>query len=159
MKSDDYSIARWISVLYRYGQSYINKKLEPYNIGSGQYIFLFALYEHDGVSQEELSDHLRIDKTTTAKAIKRLEEEGYVTRSIDSNDKRAYKVFVTQKALDIKTVAQNAHRDWRDILSSGLSEEDKDIVVQLFEKMAENASEYVEVCNNSQQKNCCKDRS
>ena len=149
MQSNDYSIARWVSILYRYGQSYINKKLELYNIGSGQYIFLFALYRCDGVSQEELSDYLKIDKTTTAKAIKKLEIEGYVTRSVDDNDKRAYKVFITQKALGIETIIQDVLNEWRNILSSGLSDAEKEEALLLFEKMAKNASEYINRCNDS----------
>jgi len=138
LPNNEYSIARLISILYRYGQGYIGKKLEPLHIGSGQYIFLLALYRHDGISQEELSDHLKIDKATTAKALKRLEEEGYVARSVDAFDKRAYRVFVTPKGMGIKPEVQSALRNWREILSDGLSEEEKDTALKLLKKMVQN---------------------
>jgi DNA-binding MarR family transcriptional regulator len=94
-----------------------------------------------------LSELLKIDKATTAKALKRLEEEGYVVRDIDSSDKRAYKVFVTQKALDIKPVLQDAIISWGNILSNELSQEEKDKVIDILKKMAENASKSVKICN------------
>lgn len=139
-----YSINRWISILYRYGQSHISKQLEFYNIGSGQYIFLLALYKKDGISQEEISDYLKIDKATTAKAIKRLEKEGYIKRDIDSKDKRAYRVFLTQKALDINPIIRDILKKWSAVLSEGLTEDEKSIMLDLLSRMAENASLYFE---------------
>jgi DNA-binding MarR family transcriptional regulator len=133
------SIGRQISILYRYGQSYISKKLEAYNIGSGQYIFLSALDRNDGISQEELSAYLKIDKATTAKAVKKLNEAGYICRDIDSSDKRAYKVFLTAKAIAVIPVIQEAVRSWENMVSSGLTKEEKQLMGELLHKMAQNA--------------------
>ena len=41
-------------------------------------MFLLELYKKDGKNQEELSEKLNIDKGTTARAIKKLEEEGFL---------------------------------------------------------------------------------
>ena len=139
LNKNKHSITKWISILYRYGQSHISRQLSSYNIGSGQYIFLLALYKKDGISQEEISDHLKIEKATTAKAIKRLEKEGYIERSIDSSDKRAYKVFLTQKALDIKSVIYNLLKNWSAVLMTDLTENEKETIYLLLEKMAQNA--------------------
>jgi DNA-binding MarR family transcriptional regulator len=134
-----HSITRWISILYRYGQNHISRQLGSYGIGSGQYIFLLALYKKDGISQEEISDHLKIEKATTAKAMKRLEKEGYIKRNTDSGDKRAYKVFLTQKALDLKPVIHNLLKNWAEVLMADLTENEKETIYQLLEKMAKNA--------------------
>jgi DNA-binding MarR family transcriptional regulator len=134
-----HSITRWISILYRYGQNHISRQLGSYSIGSGQYIFLPALYKKDGISQEEISDHLKIEKATTAKAMKRLEKEGYIKRNTDSGDKRAYKVFLTQKALDLKPVIHNFLKNWAEVLMADLTENEKETIYQLLGKMAKNA--------------------
>lgn len=140
LDKNEHSIARWISILYRYGQGYIGKNIESYNIGSGQYIFLIALYRKEGISQEQISEYLKVDKATTAKAIKRLEKEGYIRRAIDENDKRAYKIYLTQKALNIKSELYDVIREWESMLSSGLSENEKEIFMKMLKNMAENAS-------------------
>lgn len=138
-KNNESSIGRWISILYRYGQSYLSRKLESYNIGSGQYIFLLILYRNDGISQEELSAHLKIDKATTAKALKKLVTEGYIKREIDSFDKRAYKVFLTPKALAIKPIVHEVMLSWENSLTCDLAEDEIILLRRLLEKMAQNA--------------------
>lgn len=131
---------KWISLIYRYGQNFIGQELRKYDIGSGQYIFINALYHKDGISQEEISEYLKIDKGTTARAIKKLEEQGYVVRKEDSNDKRAYKVYLTDKAIDIKPEISKAMEKWTNILSEGFDEEEKKLTLSLLERMADNAA-------------------
>lgn len=138
MNDNQSSIGRQISILYRYGQSYISKKLEAYNIGSGQYIFLAALHRKDGISQEELSASLKIDKATTAKAVKKLIESGYIRRDIDSSDKRAYKVFLTAKAMAVIPAVQKAVKEWENMVCSGLADKEKRLIEELLHKMAQN---------------------
>lgn len=138
------SIGKSISIIYRQGQCFINKMLEPYGISSGQFIFLSILYHKDGINQEEIAFRLDIDKGTTARAIKKLEEKGYVYRKKDTEDHRAQLVFLTQKAYDIKDDIYKILRSWTNILVSGFSEEDKNKAVTLLETMTENIRDYYE---------------
>jgi DNA-binding MarR family transcriptional regulator len=73
------------------------------------------LFRNGGISQEVLSDYLKLDKGSIARSIKKLEDEAYVERRIDLDDKRAHKVFLTQKALDIIPVVQEAIQSWGDV--------------------------------------------
>lgn len=139
LQSNEGTTVKYISILYRYGQSYITKRLEFLNIGSGQYVFLMTLYRKGIISQEELSNHLKIDKGTTAKALKKLEEDGYIVRNVDSRDKRAYCIHLTSKALDIIPLIQAASKDWETIITSGLQENESQRVEQVLRHMAENA--------------------
>lgn len=139
MNGNDSSIGRWISILYRYRLNYLGKRLEPYNIGSGQHLFLMILSKNDGINQEELSSYLKIDKATTAKAIKKLEEEGYVIRRIDDIDKRAYRVFLTDKGRDVIPIIDEAVKDWEEFITEGFSEKERISVGALLGKMAQNA--------------------
>jgi len=144
MSENKNSLARWISLLHRYGHIYVGKQLKEYNISKGQYIFLNALYKQESISQEQLSDYLKIDKGTTAKAIRKLEEEGYVIRKVDAKDKRAYNIYLTEKAMKIKPIVRKAMTDWIDILYSGFSEEEKELSLALLDRMGENAAAYTE---------------
>jgi DNA-binding MarR family transcriptional regulator len=130
------TIGRWISILYRYGQCTVARELEDYNIGRGQHVILLTLYRHTGISQETLSDILKLDKGSIAKSVKKLEDEGFIDRSVDADDKRAYKLFLTQKGQDIIPVVKKAIGDWEDALTSELKEEEKQAVSVLLEKMA-----------------------
>ena len=140
LKCSEETIGKWISIIHRYSHSYISKELRHYNIGSGQFIFLVVLLKNDGVSQEELSSRLDIDKATTARAVKRLEEEEYVVRRVDAHDRRVYRVYVTQKALDIRPVIHNVLSKWADILASGLTQKEIDLALKLLKKISNNAA-------------------
>ncbi|MCF8012168.1 MAG: MarR family transcriptional regulator [Clostridiales bacterium] len=141
MKKEE-SIGRWISMLYRYGQIYVGKKLHSYGIGKGQFMYLIKLFNEDGLSQDRLTEKLNMDKGTTARALKKLEEQGFVTREGDENDRRSKRVFLTTKARELKPLLFSVLKDWNEILSQGLSKEEKEQVLKILEKMANNASEF-----------------
>ena len=58
-------IGKYISQIYRKGRAFISKGLTQYDMGYGQMLFLLQLYRQDGISQEELTEKLSIDKGTT----------------------------------------------------------------------------------------------
>jgi len=145
LRDDSSAIGRWISILYRYRQNYLGRRLEPYNIGSGQYFFLLILAKKNGISQEGLSDYLKIDKATTAKALKKLEDEGYVSRVVDTTDKRAYQVFLTSKGLEVIPVIKKLIKEWERLITIGLSESESLLIEGLLEKMAQNACQIKEM--------------
>ena len=70
---DNRHIAKYISQLYRKSFIFINREVDKYDIKSGQLMFLLDLYTKDGKNQEEISARLKIDKGTTARALKKLE--------------------------------------------------------------------------------------
>ena len=102
-KNDEY-FGKYISILHRQANVFYSKEFNKFGIGSGQYMFMIHLYRNDGISQEELSDIINIDKGTTAKAIKKLEELGYIERIKDSEDKRINRIvpFFLCKILKVK---------------------------------------------------------
>ena len=75
MKKDCNYVGRYISQIHRRGGSFISKELSGLGVGAGQFMFLLELYRGDGRSQEDLAETLNIDIGTTARAIKKLEEE------------------------------------------------------------------------------------
>jgi DNA-binding MarR family transcriptional regulator len=143
MSGNEKSLGRWISLLNRHCQAYISKQLKPYNIGSGQYIFIITLLHNDGISQDKLSEIVNIDKGTTARAIKKLEEEGYIHREVDTADRRAYKLYTTKKAQDISPVIFDILNKSSDLLALNLSEEERELALILLDKMSKNAVSFL----------------
>lgn len=132
------ALGSYISQIHRKSNVFITKRLSKYGIGSGQYMFLLKLYNKDGISQETLADSLFIDKGTTARAMKRLEEEGIVYRVKDKNDKRAYKIHLTDKAKDIKEEVLSILQEWESIVTFNLTNEEKDEIIKILKKVSTN---------------------
>lgn len=143
MGTNNYDIGRGISILYRHAQSYISSQLKDLHIGSGQYIYLLVLYKHDGINQEALSDYLKIDKGTTARAIRKLEQEGYIHRVVDPEDRRANHVFITDKAREIQPIIYGVLGEWNDIMVKNLTDEEQNIAKRVLMKMVDNTISFV----------------
>ena len=132
------SVGKYISIIHRTGSSFLSKEFSKFNIGSGQYKYLIHLYKNDGLSQEELTEILNIDKGTTAKSIKKLETEGFVMRVKDKNDKRINRVYLTPKALEIKDEFLSSINAWENTLTLNLSYAEKEQALTLLKKITYN---------------------
>ena len=132
------SVGKYISIIHRTGSSFLSKEFSKFNIVSGQYMYLIHLYKNDGLSQEELTEILNIDKGTTAKSIKKLETEGFVMRVKDKNDKRINRVYLTPKALEIKDEFLSSINAWENTITSNLSYAEKEQALTLLKKITYN---------------------
>jgi len=139
MKKAKYSISIWISILDRYRRSFILKELEPYGALGGMYLVVLTIYNHNGTSQERLSDLLKTDKAAIARAVKKLENEKYITRETDTADKRFNKVYLTPKAQALVPEIQKAIDKWDRLVISSIPEDAYHIIEQYMEEMAKNA--------------------
>ena len=137
-KNDCGNIGKYISQIYRKGRIFIGKGLEEYNIGQGQFMFLLELYIEDGRNQEELAELLKIDKGTTARAIKKLEEGGFIIREKDEKDKRSNKVYLTEKGKDVKDNIFSILNQWDKKMSDQLDEEERELMNKLLRKVCSN---------------------
>jgi len=137
------SILRYVSVLYRYSQIFITKRLKSFDFCSGQYPFILRVARRPGISQDELSEELVIDKGTTAKAIKAMAARGYIRVEADTADKRVHRLYATRKGEEIRDVISGVIDEWREILGKGFSAEENARVDELVRRMSENAAEYI----------------
>lgn len=144
MKEEYESLGRLVSILYRSGQSYIGKQLEPYGIGSGQVGFLAELLHQDGVSQDDLATFFWCDKATSTRALQRLETQGYVERKRSTKDGRVNLVYLTPKGHEFKPTLRKVLSGWTEILAQGFSDGERKQTIQFMKRMVENATDIKE---------------
>lgn len=128
-------ISRYISQIHRKGGAVITKELSQYGVGVGQLMFLIELYREDGIHQEVLCERLHIDKGTTARAVKKLEEEQFIVRVKDDQDKRAYKIYLTDKSKLLEKSIFCVLDQWNEMLSVDLTKEERVILINILKKI------------------------
>jgi len=138
------SSGKWISIIYRYGHAFFDKKLAHASVGSGHITFIHMLFKNDGLSQNELSELIGMDKTTTARAIKKLVDLDYVSKAHDVNDKRIYRLHLTPKGKALIPEIKQSMAEWMSVISQDLSEEEKSQLQQTLRRMAVNANQFKE---------------
>jgi DNA-binding MarR family transcriptional regulator len=132
-------IGKYIGEIHRSSCIYFGKKFKRFGIGAGQYLFLLNLYKHDGITQEELAQKVKLDKGTTARAIKKLEDQGYVKRVKKENDRRAYKLEVTEKAEQIKKDVYVIMNEWENEVRKYLANEESQELANLLNKLSKSS--------------------
>ncbi|WP_227872188.1 MarR family winged helix-turn-helix transcriptional regulator [Paenibacillus albus] len=135
------SHGQYISAIYRHMQILIASELAPYRIGSGQYIYLMAIASQEAITQKALSEKLLIDKTTTAKAITKLEAEGYVRREIDPADNRYQLLYLTQSGREVVPKVQEALRRVKNKTRKGINDEEYELLLDLLRTVLRNLSD------------------
>jgi len=73
------------------------KEFEEYGVTPPQFTLLAILWKRDGLSQVELSQKTEIDRTTLVGIIDRLEKSELIKRQSFPGDRRAYRIFLTDK--------------------------------------------------------------
>lgn len=128
------------SILYRATQKYYDKRLEKFNIGYGQILFLMMIYENEGITMKELSRLGSFDKGTTTKGINKLESIGYVRLEENPHDKRSKLIYTTPKAEEILSMMYIIRKDWLQQLMKGIDGEGEKLFNEYLDKIVHNAS-------------------
>lgn len=71
--------------------------LKKLGITYPQYLAMMVLWQRDGLSIQEMADHLELEQATATPLIQRLEKLGLVSRIRSSEDERRVEVFLTGK--------------------------------------------------------------
>ena len=132
------SIARKITLLARKSQRHIGEALKKYDISAAEQPFFMALDSDECLTQEELTAIVCVDKAATARAVKSLEQKGYLKRIQDKNDRRQNRVFATAKAKAIMEDVKEELHSFNDLLTSGIEPDKIDSIYESLIKMEEN---------------------
>lgn len=94
-------ILREIGMIDRALDSIANIEFKQIDLARGQYLYVVRIYEHPGIISEQLSNLIKVDRTTIARAVKNLEKNGFIERKSDPTNKKIKRLYVTQKGKEI----------------------------------------------------------
>ncbi len=133
-------LGKYLSRIHRCSRALMDKRLRHLGIGGGQFGFMMTLYRKDGISQRNLSETLKLDKTTITRSIRPLLENGYIVRKRDPEDRREYKILLTKKGHSIREELIETRKELESELLEDFSQDEKDQLMELMRRMTENAS-------------------
>jgi DNA-binding MarR family transcriptional regulator len=108
--------------------------------GPGQFFFLAELFRADGLSQDELSRRVGVDKSNTSRALARLEAYGLVRREGDAGNHRVKRVYLEPEAHKLKKTFSNIQHRWNAMLLNGFSTRRKTEILAAMETINTNAA-------------------
>lgn len=93
--------------------------IEDLNPAQGR--ILFVLWQHDGITQTELADRTKLDKSTLAIMLDRLVDDGQVERVRDESDARRRIIRTTEKNRALHGAYAEASDEMTEIFYRGIS--------------------------------------
>lgn len=118
--------------------SIANIEFKEYDLTRGQYLYLVRIYENPGIIQEKLAEMIKVDRTTAARAIKKLETNGFIEKQSDKENKKIKKLFPTEKGKEIAPYIIKENNYSNEVALQGLSQEEVATLASLLEKARKN---------------------
>ena len=102
---------------------------------------LAYLVYHEGINQTGLADILEIEPISLARMIDRMEQAGWVERRPDPTDRRAWKLYMTEKAKPLFSQMIEIGREVREEALAGIAPRERDRIMELLLQVRRNLSD------------------
>jgi MarR family transcriptional regulator, organic hydroperoxide resistance regulator len=120
-------------------------RLAGHGVSFGHWTYLRILWEHDGLTQRELSARAGVMEPTTFGALKAMEERGYLTRRQRRDNRKNVFVFLTPRGRALKEKLVPLAEDVNRLAVSGMTQGDvaklRKLLLALIENLARDEQE------------------
>ena len=134
-------VLREIGMIARCLSTISDIEFKDINLAKSQYLYLVRVYENPGIIQEKLAFLLKVDRTTTSKAIKKLIEMGYIEKTKSEENKKEFKLFCTKKTEGIYSFLKKEEEYTSSMSLKELSQKDKNHLLSMLSLMRKNIEE------------------
>lgn len=134
----EYSITRMITLLARKSQGCMGEILVKYQLTVAEQPFFMALQNNEGITQERLTLMVGVDKAATARAVKSLEQKGFLTRRVDERDRRNNLLYATEKAKELYPAVKKDLLALNGLITAGIDEEEQKKIYRYLQIMEQN---------------------
>lgn len=116
------------------------EQLEPYGLTPFHWLVLCCLWEQDGLATSAVGEQLRQVGGTLTGVIDRMEERGLVRRERDAQDRRIWRIWLTEEGKQLEDVLPTHASDIREQALQGFSESEQQLLSDWVDRIITNLS-------------------
>lgn len=131
-------ILREVGMIARCLDAISNIEFKEFKLSKGQYLYLVRICENPGIIQEKLAEMIKVDRTTAARAIAKLEIEGFIKKVSNAENKKILNLFPTDRGESLYVFLQREEIHSTKVALNGFTQEEIDVTLQLLRKMRKN---------------------
>ncbi|SFE53821.1 DNA-binding transcriptional regulator, MarR family [Paenibacillus catalpae] len=131
-------ILREIGMIARALDSISNIEFKEFDLTKGQYLYLVRICENPGIIQEKLAELIKVDRTTAARAIQKLELNGFIEKKDDECNKKIKKLFPTEKGEAVFPFILRENDHSNSVALAGFSESEAETIFHLLQRVRKN---------------------
>ncbi|QUE87143.1 MarR family winged helix-turn-helix transcriptional regulator [Exiguobacterium alkaliphilum] len=129
---------REIGMIARALDSISNIEFKELELTKGQYLYVVRICEEPGIIQEKLAELIKVDRSTAARAIQKLEREGFIRRVDDPHNKKIKRLHPTEKGQAVYPLILREHDYSTDVALAGLSDQEAEQLLRLLKRVRHN---------------------
>ncbi|CZQ85388.1 transcriptional regulator marr-type conserved site [Trichococcus palustris] len=95
------NLFRSIGSISRQATTEMNQQVVHFGLDNNLFIYLMRIVEKEGLSQSDLVEEARVDKTTLSRSIKKLEQLGYINKIADATNRKFKRLYATKKGKEV----------------------------------------------------------
>lgn len=138
--SDKSPFIAWIHNISLNQQKYMKSRFSNLDLGHDVRYIMF-IYDNQGCSQDDLVNMFGQSKGNIAKILKKLENEGFIKRKVNPENRRKYMLNITEKGSEMVPKYRKISKQWeREV---GITDEDNELKKRIKE-IAVNGMKLVE---------------
>ena len=122
-----------------------NRRVRHIGLTRSQWQILYLLNRTDGLTQTQLADRLVTAKAPLGKSIDRLEQDGWVQRQSDAQDRRVKRVFVTDRVAPLIEPLAIITEEISAIATRGFSDAEQRTLFELLARVHDNLANVPEL--------------
>ncbi|MCM1338074.1 MAG: MarR family transcriptional regulator [Muribaculaceae bacterium] len=123
-------------------QTYTEKE---FGITPEQYLILLLIIENEGIHQRQICEITLKDRANVARIVDILLEKGLIEKTVDSNGRRIFKIFATDKGKALTEKILPTDIELRQIITNNISAEELEITKKTLEKINLNVRDKVKL--------------
>ncbi len=127
---DNSPFIAWVHNLSKNQMKYLKSKIAEYDLDH-EVRYIMMIYENPNISQDDLVIMSGQSKGNIAKALKKLEDEGYIEREINPENRRKYMLNTTLKGDELVPKVRQISKDWEKEV--GITDNDNELKARLKE--------------------------
>ncbi|MNE87975.1 transcriptional regulator SlyA [compost metagenome] len=94
--------------------------------------------ENPGIIQEKLAEMIKVDRTTAARAIQKLEVNGFIEKKEDTHNQKIKKLFPTEKGENVYPFIKKENDYSNAVALEGFSQKEAETIFNLLQRVRNN---------------------
>lgn len=120
----------WIHNISLNQQKYMKSKIDDFDFDHNMRYIIF-IYDNPKCSQDDIVSMFGQSKGNIAKILRKFEENGYIKRETNPDNRRKYMLTTTQKGSEIVPKIRQISKEWE--MEVGITDEDNELKQRIME--------------------------
>ena len=121
-----------VNRISRLGQRWLDARLKRFGIAAAAVPVLAILKSEKTCTQRELAQRIGTEQPTMAQLLKRMERDGLIMRTVNSEDSRSADICLTARAVSVLPTARREMQRGYEVVTASFSEHDLATLIQLL---------------------------